>query len=49
MQNTGEETTETVVSDKKRIEAEGEKKPAFVVKTDDAPLFEDFPCNPLGV
>lgn len=42
-------TEESVVSDKKRMESEADKKPAFLVDTSDASMFEDFPSNPLGL
>lgn len=45
----GEQTEEVVLSDKKRIESENGSKAAFVVSTENASMFEDFPCNPLGV
>ena len=43
------EAQETVDSDNKRITSKEAIKEAFYINTEDAAMFEDFPCNPVGV
>lgn len=40
---------ESVASDTVRLSSKDSNKQAFYINVEDALLYEDFPCNPVGV